>query len=183
MRVHAIPRKLVRVILYFAFALTALVFAQSAAERSDELTLLERFTGTWDTIAVSEPGDWTPEGMEFFGYIHCESILDGQVVQGNGRYSRTDGTESDNLTLWTYNKRIHSYQFSHYISYGTVNHYTGQLDPNSNTLILNDARDDGSVDTFSFEFENANTINIVREFKDSDGKQLYILKGTWTRRK
>ena len=149
---------------------------------SDEIKELQRFLGAWDTAAFARPAKLTPDGRQYTGRVHCEPILDGQVIQGKGRFSRGDGTGSDTVLMWTYDKRKKTYELAQYASSGTFNRWTGQWDAASKTFTFKDLRDNGQMDTFTFQFKDSDTIQVIRELKDSDGTIYLFLDGGWTRK-
>lgn len=183
MNTNANLPKLAAVIFCWALTSIGVVLAQGAPQLSEELKVLEQFEGTWDTAAAALPAKLTPEGRRYTGRIRCELILDGQVMQGNGRFTRGDGSETDTLLLWTYDKRKKTYELAQYASSGTFNRWTGEWDAVSKSFTWRDIRDNGQIDTFTFQFKDSDTVQVTRELKDSDDTLYLFLVGEWTRKK
>jgi Protein of unknown function (DUF1579) len=75
---------------------SAIVAAWKKHEPADdlpaELNVLGRMIGTWDTVSIQKPAEWTPEGGRSTAKIEREWILNGRFLMDTSIHS--DGHES-----------------------------------------------------------------------------------------
>jgi hypothetical protein len=63
-----------------------------AADLPAELKVLDRMIGTWDTVSIQKPAEWTPAGGRSTAKIKRERILNGRFVMDTSIHS--NGQES-----------------------------------------------------------------------------------------
>jgi Protein of unknown function (DUF1579) len=144
-----------------------------------ELKVLERFVGSWDTVAISKPAVWTPKEVRTTSKVTRKWVLDGQFLQDTSEIS--DGQEGFSLT--TFDPQMKKYRGWWFNSEGHRNKSFGEWDGATETLSFKADLDDGLVARSSVRFIDKNRHVWKVEIKDRDGKLYFDCEWTVTRRK
>lgn len=152
---------------------------EPAADLPAELRLLDRMVGTWDTVSVQKPAEWTPAGGQSTGVVTREWILNGRFVMDTSRHS----TGEESLAILGYDSGQRAFRSWWFNSLGHRNDSRGQWDQASQTLSFQADLEDGKTMRSSVRFANPN--QEAWEFKATDaaGKVYFDMDITATRRK
>jgi hypothetical protein len=135
---------------------------EPAADLPAELKVLDRMIGTWNTVSVQKPAEWTPAGGRSTAMVTREWILNGRLVMDTSLHS--DGQESVALIGYDPGQKIYrSWWFN---SLGHRNDSRGQWNEGSQTLSYRTELEDGKSMHSSVRFADAN--REAWEFKVTD---------------
>jgi hypothetical protein len=152
---------------------------EPAADLPAELKVLDRMIGTWDTVSIQKPAEWTPEGGRTTAKVKREWILDGRLVMDTSLHG--DGQES--IALVGYDPGQKVYRSWWFNSLGHRNDSRGQWNEAAQTLSYRTDLADGKSMQSSVRFAEEN--QEVWEFKvtDAAGKVYFDMDITASRRK
>jgi hypothetical protein len=161
-----------------------IVAAWSKLEKADpplptELKVLERLVGSWDSVAVSKPADWTPKEVRTTSKITRKWILDGQVLQDTSEVS--DGQEG--FSLLTFDPQLKKYRSWWFNSEGNTSKSTGEWNAVAETMSFSSDLDNGLVSRTSLRFIDDNHHDWRVVITDGTGKLYFDTKWTVTRHK
>lgn len=152
---------------------------EPAADLPAELKVLDRMIGTWDTVTVQKPAEWTPGGGRSTAIVSREWILNGRVVMDTSMHS--DGQES--IAIIGYDPGQKVYRNWWFNSEGHRNDSRGQWNAASQTLTYRTQLEDDKSVQSSVRFADAN--KEIWQFKATDaaGKVYLDMEITATRKK
>jgi hypothetical protein len=113
--------------------------AAGRAAEPVELSLLERMIGTWDTVSIQRPAEWTPAEVRTTATINRKWVLGGRFVLDNSSHS--DGQES--IALITFDPHDQAYRSWWFNSEGLHNQSRGTWDEATKTLSYETEMPDG----------------------------------------
>ena len=129
-------------------------FSSGTAARSDELAVLNRMVGDWDSITIQKPAEWTPEGGRSTAKIKREWILNGRFVLD--RPAHSNGQEG--LTLFGFDPKQKAYRVWQFNSEGAfpLNPSKGGWSESQQTLSYVTELDGGKILNASVHFPSQN---------------------------
>lgn len=160
----------------------AIVAAWKKHEPADdlpaELKVLDRMIGTWDTVSIQKPAEWTPAGGRFTAKIKREWILNGRVVMDTSIHS--NGQES--IALFGFSPGSKAYRSWWFNSEGHRNEGKGSWNEKSQTLSYLTELDDGKRMRTVVGVSEADKEQWQFKVTDADGKVYLDMETTATRR-
>lgn len=150
---------------------------EPAADLPAELKVLDRMIGTWDTVTIQRPAEWTPAGGRETAKITREWILNGRFVMDTSLHSSGD----ESIAIFGYDPGQKTYRSWWFNSLGDRNTSRGQWNEASQSLSWRADLEDGRTMRSSLRFADAN--NEAWQFKvtDADGKVYLDMDITATR--
>jgi len=147
------------------------------AALSPETKVLERLIGTWDTVTVAKPAEWTPEEVRTTSTMTRTWALDKSVVMESSQQS--DGKEG--LSMFTYDPKQKAYR---HWWFGSEGHSTStcQWDDVSETLSFL-SEDNGLTSRGAMRFIDDDHHDHRLVVTDGNGKLYLDMKWTTTRSK
>ncbi|MDA1018095.1 MAG: protein kinase, partial [Planctomycetota bacterium] len=129
-------------------------FSSGTAAGSDELAVLNRMVGDWDSIAIQKPAEWTPEGDRSTAKIQREWILNGRFVMD--RPAHSNGQEG--LTLFGFDPKQKAYRVWQFNSEGAfpLSLSKGSWNESQKTLSYVAELDGGKILNASVHFAGQN---------------------------
>ena len=149
----------------------------STAARPVELKVLDRMIGTWDTVSVQKPAEWTPEGGRTTATIERAWILDGRFVMDTSLHS--DGKES--LALIGFDPLRKTYRSWWFNSEGNHSQSQGKWNEATQTLTYKSDLGDGKTMDSSVRFAEQNREDWKFKVTDADGNVYFDVEITATR--
>ena len=146
---------------------------------SDELKVLNRMIGKWDTVAVSKQAEWTPQEIRTTGRTISTWTLNRSLVMVNTRNS--DGTQG--ITLSAYDSQKKAFRSWWFGSEGYFNKSMGKWDELTETLTSHAVLDDGLSMRTATRFINKDHHDVRVVITDDKGKLYFDCKWDITRRK
>jgi hypothetical protein len=149
------------------------------ADLPAELKVFERMIGTWDTVTVQKPAEWTPAGDRSTATITREWILNGRFVMDTSLHSNGD----ESIAILGYDPGQKTYRSWWFNSLGHRNDSRGQWNEASQTLAWRTDLEDGKSMRSSVRLADAN--KEIWQFKvtDAAGKVFLDMDITATRKK
>lgn len=149
------------------------------ADLPAELKVLDRMIGTWDTVTVQKPAEWTPDGGRSTATVTREWILNGRFVMDTSLHSNGD----ESVAIIGYDAGQKVYRSWWFNSLGHRNDSRGQWNAATNSLSYRTDLEDGKSMQSSVRFADAN--KEVWQFKATDaaGKVYLDMDITATRKK
>jgi hypothetical protein len=143
------------------------------------LKVLNRMIGTWDTVSVQKPAEWTPAEVRSTATVTREWILNGRFVMDTSMHSNGD----ESLAIFGYDAGQKTYRSWWFNSLGHRNDSRGQWNEASKTLSYRTNLEDGKLARSSVRFVDAD--QEVWQFKvtDATGKVYFDMEITATRRR
>jgi hypothetical protein len=151
---------------------------KSETPLSPEMRILERWIGTWDTVAVAKPAEWTPKEARTTSTSTRTWVLDKSLVMESTQNS--DGKEG--LSLFTYDPKQKAYRHWWFGSEGHTTKSTCQWDDVSETLSFR-SEDNGLTSRGAMRFIDDDHHDHRLVVTDGDGKLYLDMKWTITRSK
>jgi hypothetical protein len=148
------------------------------APLSPEMKVLERLIGTWDTVAVAKPAEWTPKEARTTSTNTRTWVLDKSLVMESSQNS--DGKEG--LNLFTYDPKQKAYRHWWFGSEGHSTKSTCQWDDVSETTSFR-SEDNGLTSRGAMRFIDDDHHDHRLVVTDGDGKLYLDMKWTITRSK
>jgi hypothetical protein len=144
----------------------------------EDMKILERLTGTWNTRTTFENAAGKKEERPF-GTTTSEAVLAGRYIQ----IEWEEAGPSRAFTLWTYDTTMKTYRTWIFSSVGTALQFAGKWDEDTQSLTMKNERKEGITETLRAHFVDKDTIEWISNAKDHQGKAFQATKGKWTRRK
>lgn len=144
-----------------------------------ELKALERLVGSWDTVAISKPAEWTPKEIRTTSKVTRKWVLDGRFLQDTSEGS--DGQES--FSLMTFDPQMKKYRSWWFNSEGNRNKAVGERNEETESMAFRAELDDGLVARSSVRFIDKDRHIWKVEVKDGNDKLYFDTEWTVTRRK
>jgi hypothetical protein len=132
------------------------------ADLPAELRVLDRMIGTWDTVTVQKPAEWTPGGGRSTAKIKREWILNGRFVIDTSLHSNGD----ESIAIISYDPGQKVYRSWWFNSLGHRSDSRGQWHESSQTLSYRTELEDGKSMRSSVHFADVN--KEVWRFKVTD---------------
>jgi len=148
------------------------------AEVSEEMKILERRLGTWDSETTYNEAALTPKERKFVGVETTTREMNGKFIQ-----SKTRGDTGESLMMTTWDAGRKAYRASYYDSEGVMTEARGQYDARAGTLTWTSNPAEGVTSTTVWKFVDDDTFVWVMVSKDSKGTVLLDIKGKMTRKK
>jgi serine/threonine protein kinase len=128
--------------------------SSGTAASSDELAVLNRMVGDWDSITIQKPAEWTPDGGRSTAKIKREWILNGRFVLA--RETHSNGQEG--LTLFGFDPKQKAYRVWQFNSEGAfpLNPSKGGWSESQQTLSYVAELDGGKILDTSVHFASQN---------------------------
>lgn len=160
----------------------AIVAAWKKHEPADlpaELKVFDRMIGTWDTVTVQKPAEWTPDGGRSTATVTRNWILNGRFVMDTSLHSNGE----EGISIIGYDPGQKVYRSWWFNSLGHRNDSRGQWNAATNTLSYRTELEDGKSMQSSVRFADAN--KEVWQFKATDtaGKVYLDMEIAATRKK
>ena len=152
---------------------------EPAGDLPAELKVLDRMIGTWDTVSIQKPAEWTPSGGRSTAKVTREWILNGRLVMDTSIHS--DGQES--IALIGYDPGQKTYRSWWFNSEGHRNNSRGQWSEASKTLTYRTDLEDGKSMRSSVRFADANKEVWQFQVSDAAGKVYFDMEITAARKK
>jgi hypothetical protein len=161
-----------------------IIAAWSKLEKADpplppELMVLERLVGSWDTVNVSKPSEWTPREVRTTSKVTRKWVLDGQFLQDTSEVS--DGQEG--FSLLTFDPQMKKYRSWWFNSEGNFSKSTGEWDAITETMSFKADLENGLVARSSLRLIDDDHHDWRVVVTDGNGKLYFDTKWTVTRRK
>lgn len=147
--------------------------------RPEELKVLDRLVGSWDTTAISKPAVWTPKEVRTTSKVEWKWVLGGRFLEDATKVS--DGTQA--LSLTTYDPQMKAFRSWWFNSLGHTSKSNGQWDEKTTTLSFESGLPDGLTSRSSVRFIDKDRHEWKVIIKDGDGKVYFDTTWTVTRRK
>jgi hypothetical protein len=147
------------------------------ADLPAELKVLDRMIGTWDTVTVQKPAEWTPDGGRSTAIVTREWILNGRFVMDTSIHSNGD----ESISIIGYDPGQNVYRSWWFNSLGHRNDSRGLWHATSQTLTYQTKLEDDYSMQSSVRFADAN--KEIWQFKATDaaGKVYLDMEITATR--
>jgi hypothetical protein len=152
---------------------------EPSAELPAELNVLDRMIGTWDTVTVEKPADWTPDGGRSTAIVTREWILNGRFVMDTSMHSSGD----ESIAIVGYDTGQKTYRSWWFNSLGHRNDSRGQWNEASQTLSHRAELEDGTTSRSSVRFVDPKTEFWQIKVTDKAGKLYLDMEITATRKK
>jgi hypothetical protein len=151
---------------------------KSETALSPELKVLERLIGTWDTVAVAKPAEWTPKETRTTSTNTRSWVLDKTLVMESVQNS--DGKEG--LNLFAYDPSQRAYRHWWFGSEGHTTKSKCQWDDVSETMTFR-SDENGLISRGAMRFIDDDHHDHRLVVTDGDGKLYLDMKWTITRSK
>jgi hypothetical protein len=179
-------RGLLGVSLFMGFTIAPARSDEKAKEqvpppKPQELKVLNRFLGTWDTDMVAKKSEWTPKEVNSKGMSKFEWMLDGRFMSSQSKSTGPDKVES--FQLMTYHPGDKKFFLWFFDSNGMVSEAQGQWDADNQILTWKSDIDENLASTNQVRFTDRETIDWTMMVKDKTGKVYLDLRGKMKRRK
>ena len=159
--------------------ITAWLKNEPAEDRPQELDVLKRMVGTWDTVSTIKPAEWTPDGGVTAAVVNRQWILNGRFVIDMS--SHADGEKS--MALISYDSQAKSYRNWWFNSKGHRNQSRGTWDEAAQTFSFEADLPDGKSMQSSVRFADENREVWAFKVTDAEGKVYFDMDIVATRRK
>ena len=151
--------------------------AEPAKSKPNELKVLERLLGTWNSESVNRVAEWTPVEARAKGVLAREWVLGGRFLQEKGNHSN-----GDSVVMFSFDDEKKLYRSWFFHSDGNTTETKGQWD--EGTLTFTFVSDlNGMKNTSTIKFIDKDTHIWTAVVKDSKGTVFYNGEGKCTRRK
>jgi hypothetical protein len=151
---------------------------EPAADLPAELKVLDRMIGTWDTITVQRPAEWTPVGGQSTATVTREWILNGRFVMDTSLHSNGD----ESISLIGYDPGQKVYRSWWFNSLGHRNDSRGHWNETSRTLSTRAELEDGKTTRSTVRFTDSDREVWQFQVTDAAGKVYLDMDITATRR-
>jgi hypothetical protein len=149
--------------------------------KPQELKVLNRFLGTWDTDMVAKQAAWTPKEVKSKGVSTFEWMLDGRFMSSKSKSGEPDKIES--FQLMTYHPGEKKYFLWFFDSNGAVSEANGTWDADNQTLTWKSEIDENLSSLNLVRFTDRETIDWTMTVRDKTNKVYLDLRGKMKRRK
>jgi hypothetical protein len=161
-----------------------IVVAWSKLDKADpplstQLKVLERLAGSWDSVAVSKPAEWTPKEVRTTSKITRKWVLDGHFLHEASEIS--DGQEG--FSLLTFDPQMKKYRSWWFYSEGNFSKSVGEWDAVAETMSFSSDLDDGLVSRSSLRFIDDDHHDCRVVITDRTGKLYFDTKWIVARHK
>jgi hypothetical protein len=152
--------------------------SEVAADRPNELEVLDAFVGTWDAVTVSRPAEWTPKETRMTSVVTRQWILNERFVLDQSVHA--DGQES--LALFGYDPQAREYRTWWFNSEGHRNSSRGRWDSRTRTFSFETKPDQGRVSRSTIRLLAPDKHEWNIKVTDATGKVFYDSTITVTKR-
>lgn len=146
--------------------------------KPQELMLLERYLGTWDTETHRRAAEWTPKPSRTTGTVTNAWVLDGRFMQQKG--AESDGRE--HIQMRTFDPQKKQYRVWHFDSAGFADSLDGQWNETARTMTWQAERN-GITTTNRVHFPDNDTISWHVLARSAKGKVFSDMEGKFKRRR
>jgi hypothetical protein len=152
--------------------------SEVAADRPNELEVLDAFVGTWDAVTVSRPAEWTPKEIRMTSVVTRKWILNKRFLLDNSEHA--DGQES--LALLGYDPQGREYRSWWFNSEGHRNTSRGRWNPGTRTFSFETQPEQGRVSRSTIRLLAPDKHEWNIKVTDATGKVFYDSTITVTKR-
>lgn len=130
-----------------------------------ELKVLDRMIGTWDTVTVQKPAEWTPDGGQSTATVTREWILNGRFLMDTSLHSNGD----ESIAIFGFDPGQRTYRSWWFNSLGNRSDSRGQWNEVTQTLSWQADLEEGRRMRSSVRFADANKEVWQLKVTDADG--------------
>jgi len=151
---------------------------EPATDLPAELKVLEHSIGTWDTVSIQNPAEWTPEGGRSTATVTREWILNGRFLMDTSIHSNGD----ESLALATYDPSQREYRSWWFNSKGHRNESRGTWNAAAQTMTYHTDLEEGRTMSSTVRFAGPDREVFHFIITDAAGKVFFDMDITATKR-
>ena len=154
---------------------------ETASEKSPELSVLNRYVGSWEETATSKPAVWTPKQTTMTTTTTRRWILNGQMVENTGAWLPGN---NELLHLMTYGAERKQYVQWYFDKANLApKAYRGSWNEGTQTFTFTGSLADGIRTKAQQKFVNKDTFTWTLVAKDREGNVVFDMEGKCVRKK